>query len=139
MEKQKLDPAMEINPRDAKYIVKELLLLIPNLIMLLGRLIKDKRIPRRYKTMLGMVIAYIVIPTDLVSDFIPFLGQIDDLYLVALALNGIMSEDGQKIIEEHWNGDRNILLLVQNILSTTVSFVPKKVRDRLYKIIEFKG
>ena len=62
---------------------------IPDCIVLFHRLLRDPRVPRWRKVALALVLAYLVMPIDLVPDFIPVAGQLDDAILVALALRGL--------------------------------------------------
>jgi uncharacterized membrane protein YkvA (DUF1232 family) len=72
---------------------------IPDCVVLFRRLLRDPRVPRRRKIMLGLVLAYLVIPIDLVPDFIPVAGQLDDAILVALAIRGLLP-----YVRELWPG-----------------------------------
>jgi uncharacterized membrane protein YkvA (DUF1232 family) len=70
---------------------------IPDCVVLLRRLLRDPRIPRWRKVFLALVLVYLVFPIDLVPDFIPIAGQLDDAILVALALRGL-----GPFVREHW-------------------------------------
>src|SRR5262245_36444599 len=74
------------NRRAARSFLKEALLLIPNFLKLLVRLFKDKRVPLAEKAFLIGAVVYVISPLDFIPDVIPFVGQVDDLYLVALTL-----------------------------------------------------
>jgi len=67
-------------------------------------LLRDDRIPRRSKLLLGALIAYLAMPIDLVPDFIPVAGQLDDAIIVALVLRSILRSGGPDLIREHWPG-----------------------------------
>ena len=69
--------------------------------MLVRRLLRDPRVPRWRKIALALVLVYLIIPVDLVPDFIPVAGQLDDAILVALALHGLWRTG---LIQEHWPG-----------------------------------
>ncbi len=72
--------------------------------MLLRRLLADPRVPRRSKLALGALVAYLVLPFDLVPDFIPVAGQLDDAILVALVLRAALGAAGPELVREHWPG-----------------------------------
>lgn len=72
--------------------------------MLFRRLLRDPRVPRRHKLLLGGLVAYLALPIDLVPDFVPVLGQLDDALLVALALRRVVRSGGPALIEELWPG-----------------------------------
>ncbi len=77
---------------------------IPDCIVLFRRLMGDDRVPRRHKLLLGALIGYLALPFDLVPDFIPVAGQLDDAVLVALVLRAILRGGGPGLVEEHWPG-----------------------------------
>jgi uncharacterized membrane protein YkvA (DUF1232 family) len=66
-------------------------------------------VPRRHKVALALVIAYLAMPIDLVPDFIPIAGQLDDAILVALVLRRMARRD---LVAEHWSGPPESLALV---------------------------
>ena len=77
---------------------------IPDCLVLLRRLVSDPRIPRRRKVVLVLLIAYLATPVDLVPDFIPVAGQLDDALAVALVLRLVLRAAGPELIAEHWPG-----------------------------------
>ena len=85
---------------------------IPDCIVLFQRLLADPRMPRRYRTMVVALLGYLALPFDLVPDFIPIAGQLDDAIIVALALRAILRGGGPEMIEEHWPGPRSSLSLM---------------------------
>ena len=64
------------------------LMFLPNMVMLLGRLLKDSRVPIAEKALFAAAIVYVISPLDFIPDVFPFIGQVDDLYVVALVLLG---------------------------------------------------
>jgi uncharacterized membrane protein YkvA (DUF1232 family) len=89
---------------------------IPDCIVLVNRLLRDPRVPRRRKVLLGLVAVYLAMPFDLVPDFIPVAGQLDDAIVVALALRGIVRGGGQELLREHWPGPERSLELVGRLM-----------------------
>jgi uncharacterized membrane protein YkvA (DUF1232 family) len=85
---------------------------IPDCLVLLRRLLGDARVPRRRKALLLALAAYLAMPIDLVPDFIPVAGQLDDAIVVALALRMVLRGAGPGIVEEHWPGPEESLRLV---------------------------
>lgn len=77
---------------------------IPDCIILFRRLMADERVPRSRKLVLAALIAYLAMPFDLVPDFIPVAGQLDDLIIAALALRLALRSGGPALLEEHWPG-----------------------------------
>ena len=77
---------------------------VPDCIVLIKRLIGDRRISRAHKVPLVLLAGYLVSPIDLVPDFIPVAGQLDDAILVALALRFLTRAGGPDLVREHWPG-----------------------------------
>ncbi len=80
--------------------------------MLFKRLVRDPRVPRPAKVALALVIPYLLMPFDLVPDFIPVVGQLDDALLVAAVLGYVARSAGQEVIEELWPGSPRGLRVV---------------------------
>lgn len=77
---------------------------IPDCIVLIRRLLRDPRVPRLRKLLLAALVVYLATPLDLVPDFIPVIGQLDDAIIVALALGFVIRAAGGGLIREHWPG-----------------------------------
>ena len=84
---------------------KELAKLLPNLLFLFRGLLRDPRCPRRSKALLIFAAAWIASPIDLIPEFIPFLGPLDDAVVAALLLRHLVKKAGPEVIREHWRGD----------------------------------
>jgi uncharacterized membrane protein YkvA (DUF1232 family) len=85
---------------------------IPDCIVLFRRLLGDSRMPRRYRALIVALLGYLALPFDVVPDFIPVAGQLDDAVVVALALRAILRGSGPEMIEEHWPGPRSSLSFI---------------------------
>jgi len=116
--------------------MKNLLLFIPNLILLCGRLIIDPRVPAKERLLVAGAIIYAVIPLDLIPDMLPFVGQVDDAYLISLTLLRLMSNTDPKIVREHWNGGGDIVELVGSMAGIAAKLLPQKVRRVLTARVE---
>jgi len=88
---------------------------IPDCIVLVKRLLGDPRVPRRRKALLLLLTGYLALPFDLVPDFIPVAGQLDDAIVVALVLRGVLRSGGEDMLREHWPGPEGSLELVRRI------------------------
>jgi len=86
-------------------LARELATLIPNLTRLFAGLVRDPRVPRRAKVVLGVAALYLAMPIDLVPDFIPVVGQLDDAIVAAVALRYVVRVSPPDIVAEHWPGD----------------------------------
>ena len=85
---------------------------IPDCDVICGRVLRDPRVPRRRKALLVALAAYLALPFDLVPDFIPVAGQLDDVVIVALVLRSLVRGGGEPIVREHWPGPENSLAIV---------------------------
>jgi uncharacterized membrane protein YkvA (DUF1232 family) len=101
---------------------------IPNMVKLLYRLLRDPRVPRRTKLVVGAAVAYLVSPIDLIPEFVPVIGLADDLLLMAFAINHMVEVAGEDVVLEHWDGSRDLLELVRSILEVASDFVPARLR-----------
>jgi uncharacterized membrane protein YkvA (DUF1232 family) len=90
---------------------------IPDCVVLCGRLLNDPRVPRRKKFLLVAVTGYLALPFDLVPDFIPVAGQLDDVIVVALVLRSLLRGGGEPVVRAHWPGPESTLALVLRLAS----------------------
>jgi uncharacterized membrane protein YkvA (DUF1232 family) len=85
---------------------------IPDCVVLVHRLLRDPRVGRRHKLALALLAAYLVMPIDLVPDFIPVAGHLDDAILVAVVLRGLVRGGGEALLRDHWPGPERSLALI---------------------------
>lgn len=106
---------------------------LPNFLRLLGGLLTDRRVSNTDKLLVAGAIAYIVMPMDFIPDYIPFLGEIDDLFVLVLALQRLIANAGRNVIQDHWMGDPSQLkeLDLERILVAAAFFLPRRIRRRL--------
>jgi len=78
-------------------------------VVLIRRLLGDPRVPWRHKLLLGAIAVYLAMPIDLVPDFIPVAGQLDDAILLALVLRRVLRACGEGLLREHWPGPERSL------------------------------
>jgi uncharacterized membrane protein YkvA (DUF1232 family) len=88
---------------------------VPDCAVLFGRLARDARVPRRHKALLLALVGYLALPFDLVPDFIPVAGQLDDAIIVALALRAVVRQAGPQLIREHWPGPDSSFILIHRL------------------------
>ena len=85
---------------------------IPDCIVLVSRLARDARVPRVRKLLLLVLVGYLMLPFDLVPDFIPIAGQLDDAIIVALVLRSFVRSGDRDLIRELWPGPEQSLALI---------------------------
>ncbi|MDB4878013.1 MAG: hypothetical protein JWM41_4459 [Gemmatimonadetes bacterium] len=115
--------------RTVIYYIKQL----PQYMRLLGGLLGDRRVSMVDKLLVAGALAYIVMPIDLIPDFIPFFGEIDDLFVLVLALQRMIENAGRTVLLDHWSGNPTDLadLNLRGALSAAAFFLPKRIRRRL--------
>src|SRR5215471_19848297 len=116
--------------------MRELLMFIPNLLGLLIGLLRDERVSQADKAILAGVIMYVIIPLDIIPDFIPFIGQVDDAYLLAISLIRLMNRPNGEVFREHWRGSIDLKDLVTSISTAAEYFLPRKIKNVLRGRIE---
>jgi uncharacterized membrane protein YkvA (DUF1232 family) len=106
---------------------------LPHYLKLLGGLLLDRRVSPIDKVMVAGAIAYILLPVDLIPDFIPFLGEVDDVFLLVTSLQRLITNAGRRVVLDHWTGDPAELrqLNLQRVLSAAAFFLPLSMRHRL--------
>lgn len=112
---------------EVKNRMKGFLMFLPNMFKLLGKLLKDGRVPTTEKVFLAGAIFYVVMPLDFIPDVIPFVGQIDDAYLVGLTLLRLINRTDERVVREHWSGGGDIVSLANSIANLAPALLPKRV------------
>jgi uncharacterized membrane protein YkvA (DUF1232 family) len=88
---------------------------VPDCVVLVRRLLGDPRVPVESKVLLGLLVVYLVSPIDLIPDFIPVAGQLDDAIVAALVLRAVLRSGGEALLREHWTGPPRSLELVLSL------------------------
>lgn len=109
---------------------------LPNFLRLLGGLLTDMRVGLTDKLLVAGAVAYILLPIDFVPDFIPFLGEVDDVFLLVIALQRLIANAGRSVVLDHWMGDPKQLgsLDLERVLTAAAFFLPRRIRRRLKTI-----
>jgi uncharacterized membrane protein YkvA (DUF1232 family) len=108
--------------------LKEYALIAPRLLKLLGRLMRDPRVPARSKAILLCTVGYVLSPIDVIPDAMPRFGRIDDIVLTAFALDHILKRVPDHVLHEHWDGDGDVLEVIRNIIEIGAGLVPRWIR-----------
>ena len=122
-----------------KATMRDMLLFVPNLVKLLVDLLRDPRVSQADKAILAGTIMYAIVPLDIIPDFIPFIGQIDDSYLLAISILRLLNRAESDAVMDHWKGEQNIKALVDNIAVVAEYFLPRRLKNVLRGRIEPKG
>jgi uncharacterized membrane protein YkvA (DUF1232 family) len=88
---------------------------VPDCAVLARRLLGDRRVTARHKALLAALLAYLALPVDLVPDFVPVLGHLDDAIVVALTLRAVLRGAGPSLLREHWPGPEPALRVLQRL------------------------
>jgi uncharacterized membrane protein YkvA (DUF1232 family) len=115
---------MEETRAAAQTSLKEYALVAPRIVKLVFRLMRDPRVPARSKAVLVLLAGYLASPIDLLPDFIPGIGHLDDLIMAAFALDQILNRVPDEVVREHWEGEGDVLEIVRNVVDISSSFVP---------------
>ncbi|MEQ1644422.1 MAG: YkvA family protein [Pyrinomonadaceae bacterium] len=116
--------------------MRSFLMFLPNMVMLLGRLLKDSRVPTAEKALFLGAIVYVISPLDLIPDILPFIGQVDDLYVVALTLLRLVNRTDESVVRQHWSGGGDIIALTDSIANIAPKLLPKRVSRVLTSRVE---
>jgi uncharacterized membrane protein YkvA (DUF1232 family) len=124
----------EVLPPDGKslqgrQLVTDAVLMMPNIIKLIGRLLRDPRVPRRAKITLGLAAAYVASPIDLIPEVIPVIGWADDILILMFAIDSLIERAGNEIVEELWDGPGDLLSLVRDVVGLSRNLVPKRLSN----------
>jgi uncharacterized membrane protein YkvA (DUF1232 family) len=116
-----------------KKTVTSYLAQLPRFLGLLWGLIRDSRVDMWDKILVGGAIAYIISPIDFIPDFIPFLGEVDDLFVLVMAIRRLIENASRSVVLSHWSGDPAELrdFNLEKILVAAAFFLPRRVRRRL--------
>ena len=120
-----------IERKEARGFLHNAIYLIPNFLKLLFRLFKDSRVPTAEKAFLIGAIVYVISPIDLIPDVIPFVGQVDDLYLVALTILRMLNRSPADVVREHWEGGGDIARIVGRMAQAASFILPKRIANVL--------
>jgi uncharacterized membrane protein YkvA (DUF1232 family) len=116
--------------------MKNLLMFVPNLLLLSARLMVDPRVPATERVLVAGAILYALIPFDFIPDMLPFVGQVDDAYLIAISLLRLMTVTDPRVVRQHWRGGGDVVELVGSTALVAKKFLPAKIRRVLTAQVE---
>ena len=126
-----IDITLPVARRSRQDVAIEGVMLLPNVVKLLTRLMRDSRVSMRRKAFIGAVLIYVISPIDLIPDFVIGIGRLDDLVLVSLAVDHLMSGTDEEVVREHWDGTEDGLDLVRSVFGWAASIIPDSARNVL--------
>ena len=112
--------------------MRALLRALPDVIRLITRLVGDPVLPRAAKIALGAAAVYLLSPVDLVPDFIPLVGYIDDVLLAAVLLDGILNWVDRGLVLKYWPGNPASLDTLARTARVLSMWVPRRLKARVF-------
>lgn len=112
---------------EIKNRMKGFLMFLPNMVRLCANLLKDSRVPTTEKALFAGAIIYAIVPLDFIPDFLPFVGQVDDIYLIALTLLRLINRTDESVVRENWRGGGDIVSLVDSVAGLAPMILPKRI------------
>jgi uncharacterized membrane protein YkvA (DUF1232 family) len=107
--------------------MKNLLMFLPNMVALCARLMVDSRVPRTERALLAAAVIYAIVPFDFIPDMIPFVGQIDDLFLISLTILRLIDRTDVSIVREHWRGGGDVVQLAESVTTIAPFLMPRRI------------
>ena len=112
--------------------MRALLRALPDLARLIARLVADPVLPRAVKVMLVAAAVYLASPIDLIPDFIPLVGYLDDLLIAAVVLDGILNCVDRGLVLKCWPGTPGSLDRLARTAATLAAWVPRRLKTRVF-------
>ena len=107
--------------------MKSFVMFLPNMVIMLARLIRDPRVPTAEKALLVAALVYVISPIDLIPDFFPFIGQVDDVFVVALTVLRLINRTDENVVRAAWPGGGDIFALAESIANLAPKFLPRRI------------
>lgn len=118
--------------------LRDVLLFLPRFAALLARLIADPQVAATDKLLVGAVVAYMLSPFDIIPDMVPVVGQLDDVYLVALCLLRLTNRSGEAKLREYWDGPEDIVQILHTVSDYATRYLPVAARHAIRGWIEVR-
>ena len=112
---------------ELKSRMKNLLMFLPNMVILCCKLMVDSRVPRTERALFAAAVIYAIIPFDFIPDMIPFVGQVDDLFLISLTLLRLIDRSDDMVVREHWRGGGDIVALAESAATIAPLLMPRRI------------
>ena len=112
--------------------MKELLRALPDVGRVLIRLVTDPVLPRAAKVALAAALVYLASPFDLIPDFVPFIGYLDDVLVAALVVDGIVNWVDRGLLLKYWPGTPDSLERIARAARLLAAWVPRRLKARIF-------
>ena len=112
---------------ELKSRMKNLLMFLPNMVVLSFRLMVDSRVPRTERALFAAAVIYAIVPLDFIPDMLPFVGQIDDLFLISLTLLRLIDRTDARVVREHWRGGGDVVQLAESAATVAPLLIPRRI------------
>ncbi len=99
---------------------------------MIASLLADRQVPIAARVALGAVAVYLASPVDLIPDFIPFVGYLDDVLLAAIVLDGLLNHLDRALLLRYWPGNVASLDVTAAVARRLAAWVPSRVKDRIF-------
>jgi len=116
--------------------IRSYIALLSQFLGLLLNLLRDPRVSSTDKAILGATVAYMLNPLDLVPDWIPFVGLVDDIYLVAVALLRLLLRVDEKVLKDNWRGRDDLIPILRKVADGAVAFLPARIRRSIFARVD---
>jgi uncharacterized membrane protein YkvA (DUF1232 family) len=112
--------------------MKALLRALPDLARLIGRLVLDPILPRGVKVALAAAAVYLASPIDLIPDFIPFVGYLDDVLIAAVVVDGVLNYVDRGLVLKYWPGSETSLEKIARSAKLLAAWVPRRLKAKVF-------
>ncbi len=112
--------------------MKDLLLALPRLALMIASLLADRAVPRGAKLALAAVAVYLASPVDLIPDFIPIVGYLDDVLVAAIVLDGVLNYLDRSLLLRYWPGSVASLDSAAAVARRLARWVPARLKARVF-------
>lgn len=112
---------------ELKSRMKNLLMFLPNMVVLCARLMVDSRVPRTERALFAAAVIYAIVPFDFIPDMIPFVGQVDDLFLISLTVLRLIDRTDDTVVREHWRGGGDVVQLAESVTTIAPFLMPRRI------------
>ena len=133
------EPTPNVPPSRDDEALRKLLLFLPRLAKMVAQLVVDSEVATTDKLLLGAAILYVASPLDILPDIIPMVGQLDDIYLVAMCLLRLMNHSGEAKLRQYWDGPEDIVAVLGKVTDFATRYLPSGVRTQVRHWVEVRS